>query len=82
MHLPTLARLGYFFHHDGMYARKCPLPLCVYSVFRTPGACYEDWRLNRRPSEGEEQELAVEFTGKFCFRKLVKIYLLLKDKIR
>ncbi len=56
--------------------------LCVYSVERSPGACYEDWRLNRRPSEGEEQELAVGFTGKYSFRKLGKIYLLLKDKIK
>ncbi len=28
----TLTSLGKFFHHDGMYARKRPLPLCVYSV--------------------------------------------------
>ncbi len=25
----TLTRLGWFYHHDGMYARKRPLPLCV-----------------------------------------------------
>ncbi len=29
---PTLTRLGWIFHHDGMYARKWPLPLCVHSV--------------------------------------------------
>ncbi len=28
----SFAMLGWFFHHDGMYARKWPLPLCVYSV--------------------------------------------------
>ncbi len=27
--LPTPTRLGKFFHHDEMYARKRPLPLCV-----------------------------------------------------
>ncbi len=27
---PTLTRLGWFYHHDGMYARKWPLLLCVY----------------------------------------------------
>ncbi len=33
---PTnLSRLGWFYHHDGMYARKRPLPLCVYSVLGT-----------------------------------------------
>ncbi len=32
---PTLTRLGWVFHHDGKYARKWPLPLCVYSVGRT-----------------------------------------------
>ncbi len=29
---PTLTWLGWFYHHDRMYARKWPLPLCVYSV--------------------------------------------------
>ncbi len=29
---PTLTSMGKFFHHDGMYARKRTLPLCVYSV--------------------------------------------------
>ncbi len=29
---PPGTRLGWFFHHDGMYVRKRPLPLCVYSV--------------------------------------------------
>ncbi len=29
---PTITSLGQFFHHDGMCARKRPLPLCVYSV--------------------------------------------------
>ncbi len=29
---PTLISLGKIFHHDGMYARKRLLPLCVYSV--------------------------------------------------
>jgi hypothetical protein len=28
----TLTSQGWFFHHDGMYARKRPLPLSVYSV--------------------------------------------------
>ncbi len=32
---PTLTRLGEFFHHDGMYARKWPLPLCVFSAVLT-----------------------------------------------
>ena len=26
---PNLTRLGWFYHHDGMYARKWPLPLCL-----------------------------------------------------
>jgi len=29
---PTLTRLSKFFHHDEIYARKLPLPLCVYSL--------------------------------------------------
>ncbi len=29
---PALNRLGLFYHHDGMYARKWPFQLCVYSV--------------------------------------------------
>ncbi len=29
---PSLTSLGLFFHHDGMYARNRPSPLCVYSV--------------------------------------------------
>ncbi len=29
---PTITRLGKFFHHYGVFARKWPLPLCVYSV--------------------------------------------------
>ncbi len=33
---PTLTSLGYFFHHDGMYARKRPLSLCVYSEHPPP----------------------------------------------
>ncbi len=33
--LPTFTRLGYFYQHDGMYARKWPLQLCVYSVVAT-----------------------------------------------
>ncbi len=28
----TLTSQGWFFHHDGMYARNRSLPLCVYSV--------------------------------------------------
>ncbi len=28
----TLTRLGWFFHHYGIYSRKWPLPLWVYSV--------------------------------------------------
>jgi hypothetical protein len=35
---PTRTSLGKFFkffHHDGMYARKWPLPLCVYSGLTT-----------------------------------------------
>ncbi len=31
----TLTRQSYFYHHDGMYARKWPLPFCVYSVVYT-----------------------------------------------
>ncbi len=27
--------LGILFHHDGMYARKRSLPLCMYSVLQT-----------------------------------------------
>jgi hypothetical protein len=30
--LPTLTRLGWFFRHDGMYAREWQLPLCVLRV--------------------------------------------------
>jgi hypothetical protein len=29
---PTLTSLGSFFHNDGMYARKRPLPLCFGSL--------------------------------------------------
>jgi hypothetical protein len=29
---PTITSQDCFYHHDGMYARKRPLPLCVYSV--------------------------------------------------
>ncbi len=29
---PHLTSQGRFFHHDGMYARNRPLPLCVYSL--------------------------------------------------
>ncbi len=29
---PSLPGWADFFHHDGMYARKWQLPLCVYSV--------------------------------------------------
>jgi hypothetical protein len=29
---PTLSRLGLFFYHDGIYARKWPLPLYAYFV--------------------------------------------------
>ncbi len=29
---PSLTWLGLFYHHDGTYARKWPLPICVYSV--------------------------------------------------
>ncbi len=29
---PTLTSMGYFFHHDGMYARNPQSPLCAYSV--------------------------------------------------
>ncbi len=32
-------RLSWFFHHDGMYARNRPLPLCVYSVMTTTVQC-------------------------------------------
>ncbi len=33
---PTSTSLGKFFHHDGMYPIKRPLPLCVYSVNKIP----------------------------------------------
>ncbi len=38
VHPPTLTRLGLFYHHDGMYARKWPLPLSVCTTlwFRQP----------------------------------------------
>jgi hypothetical protein len=29
----TLTRLGWFYHHDGMYAKKWPLSLCVYTLW-------------------------------------------------
>jgi len=29
---PTLTSQGWFFHHDGMYAKNRQSPLCVYSV--------------------------------------------------
>ncbi len=29
---PILTRLGWFYHCDGKYARRWPLPRCVYSV--------------------------------------------------
>jgi hypothetical protein len=32
---PTLKSRGWLFHHDGIYARKWPLPLCVLSVMPT-----------------------------------------------
>ena len=32
---PTLSRVGWFFHYDGMYAIKWTLPLCEYSVIQT-----------------------------------------------
>jgi hypothetical protein len=35
VHPPPLTSLGLFFHHDGMYAGKRLLPLCVYSVLIT-----------------------------------------------
>ncbi len=35
----TLTSLGKFFDHDGMYARKRPLPLCVLCGLRTPSRC-------------------------------------------
>jgi hypothetical protein len=35
---PNLTRLGCFFHHVGMYARKWPLPLCVHSVSPPPAS--------------------------------------------
>jgi hypothetical protein len=51
MHPPP-ASLGKFFHHDGMYARKRPLPLCVYSVC-TPesGRCHSVYSM-RTPESG------------------------------
>ena len=33
--LPAFTRPGWFYHHDGIYARKWPLSLCVYSVSQT-----------------------------------------------
>ncbi len=32
---PVLTRLGWFFHHDWIYAKKWQLPLSVYSVVYT-----------------------------------------------
>ncbi len=32
---PTVTNLSQFFHHNGMYAKKRPLPLCVYSESQT-----------------------------------------------
>jgi hypothetical protein len=32
VHLPPSPGWANFFHHDGMYARKWQLPLCVYGV--------------------------------------------------
>jgi hypothetical protein len=46
--LPTPTSQGKYFHHDGMYARKWPLPLCVYSVAVSSTQRYSyrliDWR--------------------------------------
>jgi hypothetical protein len=38
---PTLTSQGWFFHHDGMYARNRSLSLFVFSVVRT----VKDWRV-------------------------------------
>ncbi len=37
----SLTRQGWFFHHEGMYARNRQLPLCVYSVLET--SCSDPW---------------------------------------
>jgi hypothetical protein len=44
---PTLTRVGWFFHHDGIYARKWPLQSSVYNVLgiHTPPPTYCTLRL-------------------------------------
>jgi hypothetical protein len=39
-HIPTTPSQGWFFNHDGMYARNRQLPLCVNSVDLTPYLTY------------------------------------------
>ncbi len=50
---PTLTSQGWFFHHDGIYARNWTLPLCAYSVVWTfyciLDACRPVWSTCKPP---------------------------------
>ncbi len=50
---PTHTSLGSFFHRNGMYARKRPLPLCVYSVVHAQISEAPRWlKISLAPSRG------------------------------
>jgi hypothetical protein len=60
MHPPTLTRLGWFYHNNGIYARKRPLPLCVYFLLLCVSAD-GSWRAGERNvGEGVDSMLQSE----------------------
>ncbi len=61
---PTLTSLGYFFHHDGMYARKWPLPLSgrnhgVHRLVYKHGSCKQiflkSWEMKLQKSSAVQK---------------------------
>ncbi len=58
---PALSRLGWFYHHDGMYARKWPLPLSF--IRRNEGS---DFSL-MKPSKAHVRTLKREL-GRYSYK--------------
>jgi hypothetical protein len=64
--------LGYFFHHDGMYDRKRPFSLCVYSELPPPS----EWRpaISQARLHGVPGQTSM-YAGQWSMRKSVTLRL-------
>ncbi len=67
---PTLTSLGKFFHHDGLYARKRPLQLCLNSMIQTSILFDKNWFSRFKSERSILSEFELIEKGRDAIRKV------------